>query len=96
VEELIYTLGSLAALTLLVIHITRGLLTKQGTKSSEERERMERLEAELESIRRELKAYRDDQLLAVDDLAERLEFTERLLAQGRGSEAERLPEPTPV
>jgi len=83
-------------MTLLVIHLTRAVLTRHGTRSADERERMAGIEAELESVRRELRAYRDDQLLAVDDLSERLEFAERLLTKGRISEGEAAPEPTPV
>lgn len=82
--------GSAAAVTLLVGHIVRFLVVnfRAGSRRTDASQR--ELDAVCMELREELRRLRDEQALALDDLVERVEFAERLLArtaQGASQEA---------
>jgi len=80
-DEVIYMIGSAAAVTLLVGHVARFLFVRLKSDARGERENVRALEAACMELRDELRQLREDQALNLEDLTERVEFAERLLAR---------------
>jgi len=93
-EELLYMVGSAAAVTLLVGHVVRFLIVRLRSGAAQESAKLRALEAVCMELRDELRRLREDQGVALEDLTERVEFAERLLARtSERSEAARSPDP---
>lgn len=80
-DEVIYMVGSAAAVTLLVAHVARFLFVRLRSTSRREHADLRVFEAACMELRDELHQLREDQALAVEELTERVEFAERLLAR---------------
>lgn len=80
-DEIVYMVGSLAAVTLLVGHVVRLLLVKLRPAATQTATRQNELESVCMELREELRQLREEQAVALDELVERVEFAERLLAR---------------
>ncbi len=80
-DEVLYMLGSGAAVILLVGHVVRLLVVRARSGTAEENAKLRALEGVCMELRDELRRLREDQGLALEDLTERVEFAERLLAR---------------
>jgi uncharacterized membrane-anchored protein YhcB (DUF1043 family) len=80
-DEIVYMVGSAAAVTLLVGHVVRFLVVKLKPRARPEQASVQAFESVCMELRDELRQLREDQALAIDELAERVEFAERLLAR---------------
>jgi len=86
-DETLYLMGSISALLLLVGHVGWLLarLLKRAAPDRPELQQADQVAQLQQDLARQIQAMRSDVGSALEDVHERLDFAERVLAKGRGA-----------